>query len=107
MSMRFTPDQAVSLGIISKDDARSMNQNARRGRAALQQRINKTLSTTQGQPKTRAAAQLEALNDPQTILYNALVARLPAGAVKWEVPNLIKGRNLPRKFLMRQAVPNW
>ena len=105
MSMRFTPDEAVAMGIISKTDAQHMKQNGKRGATPAQERLMKA-KTTRPATRTSAAAQqlakqLASVNDPQTILYETLVKRLPAGAVEWEVPGLIEGRQYRVDILIR------
>lgn len=92
MSLRFSPDEAVAMGIISKDDAQKMKQGGKRGTTPAQERLIKAKAASRPTATTAAAKVLAAANDPQTILYDALVKRLPNGAVKWEVPNLISGR---------------
>jgi len=91
MSLRFSPEQAAELGIISKSEAQKIKKKGAERSASFLERIQNA-SRSKPKPRTRAAQQLHDVTDPQTILYNALVERLPAGAVQWEVPNLIEGR---------------
>jgi len=89
MSLRFSPDEAFAMGIITKDVAQAIKNGGNRVRRDL---AAKKSAPAKSAPKTEAAKVLAAANDPQTILYDALVKRLPEDAVKWEVPNLIQGR---------------
>lgn len=104
MSLRFSPDEAVALGIIPKEEALRMKQAGKRGLAPAQERLKKAISASKPAAKTVAAKQLEAVNDPQTILYNDLVKRLPGGVVQWEVPGLVKGRNFRVDILLGRIV---
>lgn len=88
MSLRFSPDEALAMGIITKDVAQSI----KNGGNKVRDLATKKTAPAKSAPKTEAAKVLAAANDPQTILYDALVKRLPEDAVKWEVPNLIQGR---------------
>lgn len=88
MSLRFSPDEALAMGIITKDVAQSIKNGGNRVRDLAA----KKSAPAKSAPKTEAAKVLAAANDPQAILYDALVKRLPEDAVKWEVPNLIQGR---------------
>lgn len=88
MSLRFSPDEALAMGIITKDVAQSI----KNGGNKVRDLATKKTAPAKSAPKTEAAKVLAAANDPQTILYDALVKRLPDDAVKWEVPNLISGR---------------
>ena len=89
MSLRLTLEQAAEMGIISKADASKIKELGAKSKASFAKR---TAPAAKPKPPTAAAKILQAANDPQTILYDALVKRLPAGTVQWEVPNLIKGR---------------
>lgn len=88
MSLRFSPDEALAMGIITKDVADSIKNGSNKTRDLAA----KKSAPAKSKPKTAAAKVLAAANDPQTILYDALVKRLPANAVEWEVPDLIEGR---------------
>jgi len=88
VSLRFSPDEALAMGIITKDVAQSI----KNGGNKVRDLATKKTAPAKSAPKTEAAKVLAAANDPQTILYDALVKRLPEDAVKWEVPNLIQGR---------------
>lgn len=92
MSLRFTPEAAVAMGLLSKEDAQQMKQAGKRNMTPAQERLMKAKAARAPTSNSLAAQQLAAANDPQTILYDALVERLPVGAVKWEVPDLIAGR---------------
>lgn len=104
MSLRFSPDEAVAMGIISKDDAQKMKQGGKRGTTPAQERLIKAKAASRPTATTAAAKVLAAANDPQTILYDALVKRLPAGSVQWEVPNLIKGRNFRADIVVGDCI---
>lgn len=87
--MRFSHEQAVALGVISQAEANRMLEDGAKSKAAFLKRI---APAAKPKPQTKAAKVLQSANDPQTILYDALVKRLPDGVVEWEVENLIEGR---------------
>lgn len=101
--MRFTPEQAVAMGIITKGDAQAMKEAGAKKQANF---LKKTAPTATAKTKalTAAAKVLQAANDPQTMLYEALVKRLGADAVEWEVPNLIEGRQFRVDILISRSV---
>lgn len=103
MSMRFTPEQAVAMGIITKDDALAMKEAGAKKQANFLKKTTPT-AAAKAKPLTAAAKTLQAANDPQTILYDALVKRLGAEAVEWEVPNLIEGRQFRVDILISRSV---
>lgn len=72
MSLRFTPEQAVKLGLISQDEAEQMLKKQRAARKS-----------------TRSATKAKI--DPQQILFAALCKRLP-GLPESEREGLVPGR---------------
>lgn len=100
MSLRFSPDEALAMGIITKDVAQSIKNGGNRVRDLAA----KKSAPAKSAPKTEAAKVLAAANDPQTILYDALVKRLPDGVVQWEVPNLISGRQYRVDILVGRSI---
>lgn len=100
MSLRLSLEQAAEMGIISKADASKIKELGAKSKASFAKRI---APAAKPKPPTAAAKILQAANDPQTILYDALVKRLPAGAVQWEVENLIKGRKYRVDILVGSA----
>ncbi len=88
MSLRMSIDEALSRGLISKDDAGQMKSAKKQGNAALKNLAAKTLAPA---PRRRSAAAVDGDGSPQKILFNDLCLRIP-GIPLWEVTGLIPGR---------------
>lgn len=116
--MRVTPDEALRLGLITKEDAEVMNRTASRTRgkapdqlpAPLRARIEKALQAQGGSAvepapskKPLASPAVNEESNPQHILYRALCERMP-GRPQWEAENLIPGRKFRADIFIPPSV---
>jgi hypothetical protein len=92
-------DEALSRGLISKDDAGQMKSAKKQGNAAL-----KNLAAKTAKPASRRrSAAVDSDGSPQKILFDDLCQRLP-GIPQWEVTGLIPGRKFRADIFIAPSI---